>query len=128
MNKYYQNDRKLQLSAEDAYNMLQNFDKNKHTWTNDISKPVGGEIYIFFSEDSKEYNDWKHDGVTWRNNGHRAIGKNSGCEMTKIHYVLEQEKTLIKEFIKHVYKIPDMLTPTLVHYIGDEIQTFESKI
>jgi hypothetical protein len=58
MNKYFQNNRLTVLSAEKAFNILSSFEPSKQTWTNDIVSPVGGEIYIFFTENHDEYGNF----------------------------------------------------------------------
>ena len=42
------------LEREEALAILENFDKSKHAYTNKIDDPIGGEVYIFYSENHDE--------------------------------------------------------------------------
>ena len=54
------------LNCNQAATLIRNFKPSENKHVEKIHKPLGGQVFIFSSNDIEEANDYKCDGYNWR--------------------------------------------------------------
>ena len=123
------------ITTAQAIKKLLTFDPEIHKWTNTLDKPKAGDIIIFYSRDESEIGsanfyfkslyllylfkteDWKYDGHTWRDGGHRERPQ-SDPKVVNFYYYGRNGKQKNNEFKKNVYFLIGTNLPALIVYSG----------
>ena len=116
---------KTEIKWEVALKLLTEFDSK--TSLTKITKPEGGDVYIFFStkeDDEKELTTV--DKWQWYNNKNKSpFPSKTNIQIYKTYFdsrnynATTGAKTNSSEWRKRLYQPPDKHKPVLVHYLGD---------
>ena len=106
----------IELNFSDVIDLFQQFDTRTDTFVDSISNPQGGECYWVFNDDPKKKDNWRTDGIGWRNNGTKR--DRSGV-IRKKYYSLVTPSGLDRGYRREVYSHDNIENLHLVHYIGN---------
>ena len=101
--------------------ILNNFCPTSDNHTSEIVQPEGGEVYIFFKKDGPK--DYVVDGYKWRNHSQYFYKEEDRICMRITYYKCSDNPEGADKsnaFRKRVVCLPNLETPVIVEYMGDE--------
>lgn len=118
------------LSPKEAHNILANFDPATYTHVNRITNARPGQIYIFYTNNAKLFDDYTTDNFSWSNNGAlKPQPANDPIVLKTYSKAKNNSGKLADEFQKHYWHLIDTekasnkelpkAVPVLIHYLGD---------
>ncbi len=106
----------IELDYEEAYNILINF-KPENNFVTKIEEPKGGQCYIVYNDDANKKDDWRVDGVRWRNDGQKSLPRKFPIIRKTYYKMVKPDNSLSSEFTKNCFRLIDDETKVLVQYI-----------